>query len=167
MMRRKLRQGKPRCNGSSGPMEGPLQCVEKASQSFAARRRRKKIKSFFRRRVRRKNTSREASVAWTAISGPKAQSAADPPWRKRRQPFSTVSKVRRGHPRRTFVLIRSVPLQMDLAAPPGPEGGGSSPGPAPGPGRTAGGGGRPAPGRRSPTTAAGAAGPSAPGQTGA
>ena len=42
MMRRKLRQGKPRCNGSSGPMEGPLQCVEKASQSFAARRRRKK-----------------------------------------------------------------------------------------------------------------------------
>ena len=24
MMRRKLRQGKPRCNGSSGPVKGPL-----------------------------------------------------------------------------------------------------------------------------------------------
>ena len=79
-MRRKLRQGKPRCNGSSGPMEGPLQCVEKASQSFAARRRRKKIKSFFRRRVRRKNTLRGASVESSATWGPRRSPAKRVRW---------------------------------------------------------------------------------------
>ena len=60
---------------------------QKASQSFAACRRRKKMKSFFRRRVRRKNTLRGASVA--GAIGYEAQSEANLPCRKRRQPFST------------------------------------------------------------------------------
>src|SRR5699024_11985557 len=55
---------------------------------YAARRRRKKIKLFFRRRVRRKNTLRGASVAGPARG--RGASAANPLWRKRRQPFSTV-----------------------------------------------------------------------------
>ena len=49
---------------------------------YTARRRRKKIKSFFRRRVRRKNTLRGASVAGP-VRG-RGASAANPLWRKRR-----------------------------------------------------------------------------------
>ena len=71
------------------PKGSRSQRVKKASQSSAARRRRKKIKSFFRRRVRRKNTLRGASVAGP-VRG-RGASAANPLWRKRRQPFSTVS----------------------------------------------------------------------------
>src|SRR5699024_1960105 len=55
------------------------QRVKKASQSFAPRTARNKIKAFFRRRVRRKNTLRGASVESSATSGrPRRRAQRDP-----------------------------------------------------------------------------------------
>ena len=56
------------------------QRVKKASQSFAPRTARNKIKAFFRRRVRRKNTLRGASVESFATWGPRRSPAKRVRW---------------------------------------------------------------------------------------
>ena len=97
MMRRKLRQGKPRCNGSSGPMGGAASVCRKSLAEFRRPKAAKENKIVFpaactsekhfarseRRIVRHRRTT-------------EAQSAARPLWRKRRQPFSTVLERPRG-----------------------------------------------------------------------
>ena len=83
-----------------------LQRVKKASQSsraavgscaairmrpapcgYAARRRRKKIKSFFRRRVRRKNTLRGASVESSAMGGRPRRKRSETPLAEKASAF--------------------------------------------------------------------------------
>ena len=113
--------GKRTGNRSRPPAirRGP-QSVEKASQSFAARRRRKKVRSFFRRRVRRKNTLRPVASKCPLYADMRRDTGPKPFLKKVRSHFFDTLRppaIRRGPASFLFYPVdNGIPQGADAAA---------------------------------------------------